>query len=312
MHYNGNGTTLVYETAASMGTLVGHLVPGLALALLGLWHTINTIRAYSLKGSANFVSRFWYPFKGPLSNLKHLELISILSFSILTIFMQVLDFPFFRFSFKLDNFEHASMFLHLAIFAAFALSAELTHSSEILSGVSGILAASVFGQELFLLHYHSTDHVGLEGHCHWLLQIIVFVSLVAALSAATFPTSFLVALVLSISVLFQGCWFLNMGFMLWVPEFVPQGCVVQFVDGSSDSMHGAVMCKTDEAGLRARALANLQFSWILAGIWIFTGCVCLKFAKNFTPRSQSAEYERLNSRGAEVSVAINGLKQAHP
>ncbi|KAA8536149.1 hypothetical protein F0562_028627 [Nyssa sinensis] len=288
------------------------VVPGLALTLLGLWHTINTIRAYYLSGSGNFMSRFWYPLKSPLSKLEHLELIFVLSFSVFAIFMQVLDFPLLHFSFKLDNFEHATMFFHLAIFAGFALSAELTHSSEILSGVCRILLASVFGQQLFLLHYHSTDHVGLEGHYHWLLQLIVFVSLVAALSTASSPTSFPAALVLSISVLFQGCWFMNMGFVLWVPRFVPVGCIVQLGDASRDNMHGAVTCATPEADLRARALAHLQFSWILAGILIFIGCICLKFARNFRARGRASEYEELHISGAEISVAMTGFKQVHP
>ncbi|XP_052179404.1 uncharacterized protein LOC127792834 [Diospyros lotus] len=293
-----------------MGTLVGHLIPGLALVLLGLWHTINTISDYRLKGSSNFVSSFWYSFKSPTSKLKHLELLLVLSFSIFSISMQVLDYPSFRFSFKLDNFEHATMFLHLAIFAGFNLCTELTHSSEVLSGMSGLLAASVFGQELFLLHYHSADHIGLEGHYHWLLQIIVFVSLMASLSATSFHASFPAALVLALSVVFQGCWFINMGFMLWVPKFVPQGCAVRLADASSNNMLGAVICQSREAVLRARALANMQFSWILAGIMTFTACTCLNFARNFKPRGQSMEYEQLQSRGADVSVAITGFKQA--
>lgn len=289
-----------------MGTFVGHIVPGLALVLLGIWHTINTVSDFYLKGSANFVSSFWYPFKSPLFKLKHLELLSILSFSVFAIFMQVMDYPFLHFSFKLDNFEHVTMFIHLAIFSGFTLCAELTHSSGNLSGVSGILASSVFGQEFFLLHYHSADHVGLEGHYHWLLQVIVFGSLVSSLSTTSFPSSFPAALVLAISVVFQGCWFLNMGFMLWFPKFVPQGCVVDLDD--SKNMHGAVTCLTREAGSRAMALANMQFSWILAGVMIFTSCVCLKYARNFKPRGESTVYELLHSTGANVSVAITGFK----
>lgn len=292
-----------------MGTFVGHLVPGLALTLLGLWHTINTIRAYALKGSTNFTVKFWYPFNSPFPNLKYLELIFILFFSIFAIFMQVLDFPFIRLSFELDNFEHASMFLHLAIFAGFTLSAELTHSLEGLSGVSGILAASVFGQELFLLHFHSTDHVGLEGHYHWLLQLIVLVSLVAALAATSFPTSFPAALVLSTAVVFQGCWFMNMGFMLWVPEFVPKGCKVQLTF-SSDSMHGAVACGSHDADLRARALANMQFSWILSGILMFVGSLCLKLVGKCNSKAGSIEYEQLHSGVPNVPIAIDGFKEA--
>lgn len=292
-----------------MGTFVGHIIPGLAVTLLGLWHTINTIRTFFLKSPADFRVRFWFPFHGPLSKLKHLELIFILSFSVFAIFMQLLDYPFLRFAFKLDNFEHATMFLHLAIFAGFTLSAELTHSSETLSGVVGILAASVFGQELFLLHFHSADHVGLEGHYHWLLQLIVFVSFVAALAVTCFPTSFPAALVLSISVALQGCWFMIMGFVLWAPQFVPKGCISNL--GHAD-MIGAVTCESNEADMRAKALANLQFSWILSGIFIFSGCICLKLAGKCTPVEQSTEYEQLQSRGVDLPISTNGFKQAHP
>uniref|UniRef100_A0A2P2QR79 Transmembrane protein 45B n=1 Tax=Rhizophora mucronata TaxID=61149 RepID=A0A2P2QR79_RHIMU len=290
-----------------MGTFLGHIVPGLALSLLGLWHAINTIRAFCLKGSS-FCVKLWYPLYGSDSKYKHLEIILILLFSIFSIILQVFDFPVLRFGFKLDNFEHATMFLHLAIFAMFSLSAEITRSSSVLSGVTGILAASVFSQELFLLHFHSTDHVGIEGHYHWLLQLIVFVSIVAALGATFLPNSFPAALILSISVVFQGCWFINMGFMLWIPEFVPKGCVARLVEASTNDMQGAVTCGSIDADTRARALANLQFSWILSGIMLCMGSICLKLVGKCVPGVQSTEYEQLHSRGTDVTIAIDGFK----
>ncbi|KAK9053374.1 hypothetical protein SSX86_030007 [Deinandra increscens subsp. villosa] len=294
-----------------MGTLAGHLVPGSALALLGLWHVINTVRAYHLKGPNHFRSSFWHPFMSPFSKFAYTELIFITFFSVFFIIMQVLDYPLFSFAFKLNNYEHATMFLHLMIFASFTLITVITHKSDILFEVSGVLAASVFGQELFLLHCHSADHVGLEGHYHSLMQLIVFVSLLSALSTTVFPSSFPSSLVLSISVLFQGLWFINMGLMLWVPEFVPKGCTIRLGHGGDSDMHGAVMCGTNKAGLRARALANLQFSWILAGIMISVGCICLFSSKKITPRVQSSEYERLNSRVAEIPLSVTGFKQVN-
>lgn len=60
--------------------------------------------------------------------------------------------------------------------------------------------------------------------------------------------------------------------------------------------------------ITAMALANMQFSWILAGVMIFTSCVCLKYARNFKPRGESAVYELLHSTGANVSVAVTGFK----
>ncbi|KAK6916510.1 Protein of unknown function DUF716 [Dillenia turbinata] len=263
-------TRCCYLIEVPMGTFQGHLVPGLAITLLGLWHACNTIHAYYLKGSGRYMSRFWYPFNSPIQGLKYLELILILSFTIFAIITQVLNFPLLNVSFQPDSFEHSTMFLHLGIFAVFTFSSELSHSAEAPSGFVGILASSVFGQELFLLHYHSADHVGLEGHYHWLLQLIVFVSFMAALATTSFPTSFPAALVLAISVIFQGCWFMNMGFTLWVPRFIPWGCIARLAEPSTDKALGPVMCMTHEAGLRAKALANLQFSWILAGILVLT------------------------------------------
>ncbi|KAK9950643.1 hypothetical protein M0R45_006120 [Rubus argutus] len=67
----------------------------------------------------------------------------------------------------------------------------------------GLLAASVYCQEIFLLHFHSTDRVGPEGHYHWLLQLIVFASIMSALAETCFQTSLPAALALSISVAFQ-------------------------------------------------------------------------------------------------------------
>ncbi|KAI3448077.1 hypothetical protein Pfo_004742 [Paulownia fortunei] len=292
-----------------MGTFVGHLVPGLALAFLGLRHTINTIQVYFLKGSSKFMLRFWYPLKSPLWKLEHLELILVLSFSVFAILIQIFDIKHLHFSFELDNIEHATIFLQLVIFTSFTLFSELSHLSENMLGVSGILVSSVFGQELFLLHYHSTDHIGLEGHYHWLMQLIVCASFLAALYATAHPTSFPAALILSISVVFQGCWFINMGFMLWVPDFVPRGCVTQPMNPSNSIMHGAVICETHEADLRARALTNLQFCWILSSILIFMASICIAFGRQCTGRRQSLEYEQLSSPGAHDPLATVGFKQ---
>ena len=296
----------------SMGKLVEHLVSGFALASLGFWHAFNTVRAYHANDSSKFTARFWYPFRSPICKLKNLELTLVMSFSISAIFMKILDFPSLHLSSKLENFEHATMFLHLAIFSGFNLLAELSHLPETLSGVSGILAASVFAQELFLLHYHSTDHIGLEGHYHGLLQLIVLASLFAALVVTSCPSSFPAALVLSVSVILQGCWFIVMGFMLWVPKFIPQGCVAQLSDASSSIMQGAVVCETQEASFRARALANLQLSWMLSAVLIFVTGILLGFSRAFAPRGPSTDYKQLQTRATDIPLPIrNSSKLGH-
>lgn len=292
-----------------MGTFVGHIVPGLAFALLGLWHTFKTIKAYKLRGPSGFISRPWYPLSNTHFILKHLELIIIFFLSIFIVALQVLDYPLFQFSFKPNNFEHATMFLHLAIYAGVAFAVELTRSPDNFSGLVGILASSVFGQEFLLLHFHSADHDGLEGHYHWLMQLIVFMSLISALVALGFPSSFPAALGRSVLILFQGCWFIDMGFTLWVPACVPKGCYMRLVD----DILGAVTCGNKDASLRALALANLQFSWIFAGIMIFTSFVCLMPSGKHTDRIILTEYEKLQCwrsvDAGQILADADGLKQ---
>ncbi|KAF8654458.1 hypothetical protein HU200_061644 [Digitaria exilis] len=265
-----------------MGTFLGHFLPGLAFAILGVWHMINTVRAYKLKGASGFRSATWFPFPSPLRALRHLELYLLLAFSVLAIIDQLVDLPILALSLHPDSLEHATMYLHLAVYASVALASDVLVSTarrrDAAAGEVGdvvaVLAASVFGQELFLLRFHSADHAGLEGHYHWLLQLVVAASVVVTAAGAVVPGSFAVAVARSATVLLQGVWFVAMGLALWVPALVPSGChgVVE-VEGM---MRSAVACATEEAARRATVMANLQFSWAIAAVWVMTAYLCLR------------------------------------
>ncbi|XP_025800217.1 transmembrane protein 45B-like [Panicum hallii] len=200
-----------------MGTFLGHFLPGLAFAVLSVWHTVSTVRTYKLRGASGFRFTTWFPFPSPLRGLRRLELYLLLSFSVLAIIDQLVDLPILALWLQPDSLEHATMYLHLAVYASMALRRRL-------GDVVAALAASVFGQELFLLRFHSADHAGLEDHYHWLLQLAVAASLVATAASAVLSRSFAVAVVRSASVLLQGLWFVVMGFALWVPALVLSGC----------------------------------------------------------------------------------------
>ncbi|PUZ51810.1 hypothetical protein GQ55_6G220100 [Panicum hallii var. hallii] len=260
-----------------MGTFLGHFLPGLAFAILGLWHTVNTVRAYKLRGASGFRSATWFSFPSPLRGLRRLELYLLLSFSVLAIIDQLVDLPILALCLQPDSLEHATMYLHLAVYASVALAADASGGRDAAGGVGDVvtaLAASVFGQELFLLRFHSADHAGLEGHYHWLLQLAVAASLVATAASAVLPRSFAVAVVRSASVLLQGLWFVVMGFALWVPALVPSGC--HAVEQGSAATQSAVVCATEAAARRAVVMANLQFSWVLAAVWVVTAYLCLR------------------------------------
>jgi hypothetical protein len=113
-----------------------------------------------------------------------------------------------------------------------------------------MLAASVFRQELFLLRFRSADHVGLEGHYHWLLQVMVTASVLATAASIVAPRSFMVAMVRSALVLFQGLWFVVMGCTLWVSVLVPGGCRGMDLGSSGSAMRSVVACAMEEAAWR--------------------------------------------------------------
>nr|VDD01486.1 unnamed protein product [Brassica oleracea] len=56
-----------------MGTLVGHVLPGLAFLALGLWHLFNNIKLFCLRPNI-FYSSVWFP----VSKIRYLELYFIM------------------------------------------------------------------------------------------------------------------------------------------------------------------------------------------------------------------------------------------
>ncbi|KAH0724251.1 hypothetical protein KY284_000116 [Solanum tuberosum] len=150
----------------------------------------------------------------------------------------------------LHNFEHSNISLTFFVYALFTVIFDkVTLQPQTKHGMTQLLGAIAFSQQLLLFHLHSSDHMGVEGQYHWLLQIAIFVCLATTLLGIQFPKSFLNSFVRSYSIMFQGIWLMVMGFMLWTPKFIPKGCFINFEEG-----HKVVRCENDEALERAKAL----------------------------------------------------------
>ena len=120
--------------------------------------------------------------------------------SLFAIFMQLLDFPLLRFSFKLDSFEHASMFVsppcHICKFYSFRM--DISCFWYLFWGRWYFCSLCFWPRAFpsaFSLHWPCWT----SRHYHWLLQLIVFVSLLAVLA----PNRFHTALVLTIQLYFK-------------------------------------------------------------------------------------------------------------
>ncbi|XP_059665042.1 uncharacterized protein LOC132311233 [Cornus florida] len=271
-----------------MGSLVGHVAPGFGFFAIGLWHLLNHIKLHALHPNS-YTSLPWFP----TSKLRYLELFLIMGGSFMSIAMELfigpskhqpLDSDGTIPSYHLRNFEHSSISMSLFVYAAFAILLDRI-GPKAQYGLTLFLGAIAFGQQLLVFHFHSTDHMGVEGQYHLLLQIVISVSLTTTLMGIGYPKSFTVNFLRSLSILFQGVWFMVMGFMLWTPELVPKGCFLNLEDG-----HIVVRCHDEEALERAKSLVNLQFSWYLIVVTIFAISIYLALMKTF---GKAVDYQSL-------------------
>ncbi|MCL7025578.1 hypothetical protein MKW94_000189 [Papaver nudicaule] len=253
-----------------MGSLVGHVTTGFAFFLIGLWHLFNHVKIHATHPNS-YKSSPW--FRSP--SVKYLELYLIILLSILSIAMELFIGPERHQPFDPDgsipsnhlhNFEHSSISMSLIIYATFAILLDKSRlKSATHDGLTYLLGAFAFGQQFVLFHLHSADHTAVEGQYHLLLQLVIFISFLTTLMGIAYPKSFLLSFVRSLSVLFQGVWFTFMGCMLWIPVFVAQGCFM-----NSEDDHLVVRCSGEHTLHRAKALVNLQFSWILSMIVVLS------------------------------------------
>ncbi|KAG9155699.1 hypothetical protein Leryth_003975 [Lithospermum erythrorhizon] len=280
-----------------MGTLVGHVAPGFAFFVLGFWHLLNHMRLHALNPTS-YTSLPWFP----TSRIKYLELYLIISASLASISMELIIGPDRHQPFDpdgtipsnhLQNFEHSNISMAFFVYAIFSILLDKFDPPAKL-GLTHLLGAIAFGQQLLIFHLHSADHMGVEGQYHWLLQIVVFVSLLTTLIGICHQKSFLNSFVRSLSILLQGVWFMVMGFMLWTPKLLPKSCFLNLEEG-----HHVVRCHSEEDLERAKSLVNIQFSWYLIGVIIFGMLLYLVTINKFLG-GRKVEYQSISKFEAKM------------
>ncbi|KAA8549633.1 hypothetical protein F0562_001349 [Nyssa sinensis] len=293
-----------------MGTLVGHVAPGFGFFVIGLWHLLNHIKDHALKPNS-YTSLPWYP----TSKIRYLELFLIMAGCSTSIAMELFISPDKHQpfdpdgtipSYHLHNFEHSNMSMSFFVYAAFAIILDRI-GPKAKYGLTQLLGAMAFSQQLLLFHLHSTDHMGIEGQYHWLLKLVILVSVVTTLMGIGYPKSFLISFVRALSILFQGVWLIVMGFMLWTPEFIPKDCYLNLEEG-----HLVVRCHSTEATQRAKSLVNIQFSWYLLGATIFVMSLYLWLIQFYGKKLEYQSLTKFEDQEEETNdVEGSGEKQTH-
>ncbi|WJX22732.1 hypothetical protein P8452_12013 [Trifolium repens] len=262
-----------------MGSLVGHVAPGFAFLIIGLWHLFNHIKLH-VQNPNTYISQTWFP----ASKFKYLELYIIMVATTTSISMELFILPDRHQPFDPDgtipsnhlhNFEHASISMTFFVYAAFSIILDKIENKA-KSSLTQLLASIAFFQELLLFHLHSTDHTGPEGQYHLLFQILIFVSLSTTLLGIAFEKSFIISFVRSLSIFSQGLWNSFMGIMLWTPSLVSKGCYLNHEEG-----HKVVRCSDHESLHRALSIINILFSWFVIFVAVFSVSLYLVLTKYY-------------------------------
>uniref|UniRef100_A0A0C9S2G2 TSA: Wollemia nobilis Ref_Wollemi_Transcript_19682_564 transcribed RNA sequence n=1 Tax=Wollemia nobilis TaxID=56998 RepID=A0A0C9S2G2_9CONI len=94
--------------------------------------------------------------------------------------------------------------------------------------------------------------------------------------------------------------------MLWIPAFIPKGCLMHPENG-----HTVVRCRDQAANMRAKALANLQFNWYLAAVTIFPVVLYVKMMERYGGGEKTVPYLSLNAK-AEGDVEMGESAKNSP
>ena len=117
-----------------------------------------------------------------------------------------------------------------------------------------------------------------------------------------FPKSFILVFVRSVSLSFLGAWLMTTGIMLWTKVFIPKGCALIWDDG-----HREVRCHEEAALHRAKALINIEFSWYLIAVMIFSVSFYLYSAEFYGEKKvKELSWGKINEKkGEELHLGDN-------
>ena len=291
--------------------MVAHIIPGLFFFLTGLWHLFNHIKLHALH-SKSYTALPWFP----TSNSKYLELFFTMGFCCLCIIEELYLRPFGHHLLDphdgslpfahLHDLEHFSIFFSFFIYAVFTLLLNQLHIRT-RNELSFFLNALAYTQAFFLMHVHTTDHMGPEGQYHLLLQLLTLVCSATSLMGIGLPKSFFVSFVRSLAEAFGGIWLLFMGVMLWTPSLMPKDCFLHL----DKIMHQRVVrCSGEEAFHRANSLVNLQFSWFTTGIAVFGVSFYLVLVKIYDQKVEYISVLEVKQEETEGDEDMNTKEQS--
>lgn len=247
-----------------MGSFEGHAIPGTLFLLVGLWHIWSAVVRY-VSNPKTFRVRVWNPVSGFDGRLKYLEVYLIVIGSFIDMCIELLYSTHLKFFINgvlnphhMNDFEHSGMLLMFFIFGVTILLSETTRFLPLPEGSLCLIASTAFCAEYLLFYFHSTSHKGLEGYYHFLLVLLIGLSILSSIAGALLATSFPLDLCNGIAMTLQGLWFYQTAFTLYGP-MMPSGCQLK---------GNEIVCHSKDNQVRGELLANFQLFSLVLGVLV--------------------------------------------
>ncbi|CAG5130502.1 unnamed protein product [Candidula unifasciata] len=197
-----------------MGDLKGHIVPGTAFLLYGLWWAVGSIRRYFLcrKRGQQYLSTATFPCPFSCGNTETwpVEAVAEIVISSGGLFGEIFcNLP----SPSAGIVQHATMYSFFAISGAVDLC--MHFGFPLPPGTDYVALALAFLIEGFLFTNHLHEREILDVHIHVLLAYVVFLSVVVILLEARYQRSAMLTLSRTFLVMLQGSWFWAVGIIFW-------------------------------------------------------------------------------------------------
>ena len=263
-----------------MGTFGGHVAPGTYLALIATWWTVELLLRYHKSKSKGTEYRSFANFKCSClcGRLKTYEIDGLCKFifCIILLFFEIsrafVDGKFYYYG----NGQHATIFFIIGLSGVLDILRH--HKFSVPEEVTYIAYVVLLCTEWVLFTNHLHGRHKIDVLIHSLILYVILINIVVVAAEMRYRDSILIAITRCYLFMFQGVWFIVIGFILfnpfWQPTWDPEN-------------HDHFM------------LATMMFTWV--GLSLFCFILVLNcFISWIVRRSVANDYRHLVNGGDEV------------
>lgn len=245
-----------------MGSFGGHALPGSFFIVFAVWWTVQMFRRYfasrmKKSGRVPFKSSVTYSAvdccRCGASWLRQWEWEGFCKvfFAVVGFFVEVIAATDSGRFARIGNGQHATMFF------AFGLSGLVDilvhHGAPLPQDIEYLIGCLAFIVEAVLFKFHLHGRTEMDVLVHTLLLYVIYVNIVVVILEMRYRHSIAVALARAYTVLLQGTWFWQVGFLLYNP------------------LPGAVPWRDDDH--EQLMVVTMMFTWHMAAVFVVMLCI---------------------------------------